>query len=477
MHRFTHPFRAAAVACALILPAIASAGDDAFTQIREEARASDAGYEMLTELCDRFGGRLAGTANTRDAMRWLAERLRAEGLDPVFEPFTMPAWERGDDELVMLAPVKRVMRALTIGYTAPCEPFEADVIDIGTGDEVGLSDTTARGKVGLLSPHTPVSRQELQRRAERLGLRAILRINREGGGQLLARTGGFQGEPGTIPNFSITQEEGFWMRRALERGQPVRVRVSVQSKPVTANTANLSVRFPGRSDATIVVAGHFDSWDRGQGAMDNGLGIAQLFEIARLLKKFSPENHHAIELVWLDGEEFGLWGSRARVKTDATRSIVAMINLDMVGAPTAVNALGSTELVPRLEKYRAALGEDALPGGVENVPWIASDHTPYMLAGIRSVTFNAPIPRESVRYYHDFADTIDKVDAAMLRQGNTAIATLVHFLANDATLEPRMLTDDEVIAIFKSKKLDVRLRQEGIWPFHDEPGIGESEEH
>jgi Iap family predicted aminopeptidase len=449
----------------------AARADDTFVALRDAARASDAGHEMLVELCDRFGGRLAGTSETRAAMEWLAARLHAHGIETRFEPFDMPGWLPGEASLEMLLPVRRPMRAVAVGYSPPCEEFEAHVVDLGTGEGIDRSDTRVRGAVGLLSPHTPVPRHELQRRASTLGLRALLQINREGGGQLLARSGSLAGETLAVPTFSITQEEGFWIRRSLARGDDVRVRLASDARPLPIATANLSVAFPGTSGATIVVGAHFDSWHLGQGAMDNGLGVAQLYHAALLLKRHAPRNHHAIELVWLEGEELGLWGSRHRAEVDRTRPIVAMVNLDMVGHPRSVNALGYRDLLPTLERFRDVYGSDALPDGVDDTPWIASDHTPYMLAGMRAVTFGAPIPRESVRYYHDFADTIDKVDPAMLREGVAAAVALVHHLANDTTLEARRVPDEETIAVFESKNLVPRLKNDGFWPFAEAPTV------
>ena len=71
--------------------------------------------------------------------------------------------------------------------------------------------------------------------------------------------------------------------------------------------------------------------------------------------------------------------------------IVAMVNLDMVGVPVAVNALGDDSLVPVLERWHAAsLGARRLPKGVESINWVGSDHTPYQLAGVRALTLNGP---------------------------------------------------------------------------------------
>jgi Iap family predicted aminopeptidase len=289
-------------------------------------------------------------------------------------------------------------------------------------------------------------------------------VNREGGGQLLARTGSFNGEPLPLPVYSIAQEEGLWIQRLLARGVAVRVRMETKSRCRPIETANLVVRISGRQPSRLVVGAHFDSWDLGQGAMDNGLGIAQLYALARALRGTTPQ--HTIELVWFNGEEQGLQGSRHAASQLGDAPIVAMINLDMVGVPVAVNALGDDSLVPALERWHAARGESGrLPKGVENLNWAASDHTPYQLAGVRAITFNAPIPRESVRYYHDLADTIDKVSPKLVDDSAAIIIDLVSALANDESLAAFRRSPDETEKLFTRFGLERRMRGMGLWAF------------
>ena len=253
------------------------------------------------------------------------------------------------------------------------------------------------------------------------------------------------------------------MQRLLKRGQPVRVRMETRSQCKQVTTANLGLRFPGKSDERIVVGAHFDSWDLGQGAMDNGLGTAQLFALAHALR--GRELERTVELVWFNGEEQGLWGSRHAAERLGDAPIVAMINLDMVGVPVAVNALGDASLVPALERWNEGRGEQKLALGVQNINWVNSDHTPYQLAGVRAITFNAPIPRESVRYYHDFADTIDKLPEKIVIDSTSVIADLVLALADDSTLAAFRREPAETKKLFTTFDLDRRLRAVGFWPF------------
>jgi Zn-dependent M28 family amino/carboxypeptidase len=253
------------------------------------------------------------------------------------------------------------------------------------------------------------------------------------------------------------------MQRLLARGQPVRVRLETKSRCREIETANLRVIIPGRSPERIIVGAHFDSWDIGQGALDNGLGIAQLYALARTLR--DRPLARTIELHWYNAEELGLWGSRRAAAAIGDTPVVAMINLDMVGVPIAVNALGDDSLVPALERWNRGRGDRKLGKGVDNINWLASDHTPYQLAGVRTITFNAPIPRESVRYYHDLADTIDKLPEQIVVDSTAIIGDLVLALAQDPALSAFRRQPEDTQKLFTAFGLEPRMRSLGLWPF------------
>ncbi|MDP2137827.1 MAG: M28 family peptidase [Candidatus Didemnitutus sp.] len=442
----------------LLTAATASVGaEPSFAASGREAHA------MLARLCDDFGGRLTGSAANRGAMEQLANELRALGYEPEWNTFTFPGWERGDDRVELIEPFARPLRVAALAYTQPHAAFDAVVVDLGDFEPGKLSPgLELAGKVGLLSPTTRLTTRDFARLAAEQGLRAVLFINREAGGQLLARTGSFVGEALPVPVYSITQEEGRWLQRLLARERPVRVRMETRSRCRDVETANLVLRLPGRSPERVVVGAHFDSWDLGQGALDNGLGTAQLFAFAHALR--GQTLARTLELVWFNGEEQGLWGSRHAAATLGDAPVVAMINLDMVGVPIAVNALGDESLVPALERWEQQRPA-RMPQGVQNINWFGSDHTPYQLAGVRAVTFNAPIPRESVRYYHDLADTIDKLPEKIVVESTVIIAEVMLALVNDAELGAWRRTPAATQKLFTDFGLEPRMRAVGYWPF------------
>ncbi len=419
---------------------------------------------FLEKLCDDFGGRLTGSAANAAAMDRLAAELRALGYAPEKMPFTMPGWERGADRVELVAPFARALRVASLSYTQPHAGFETAAVDLGNGRPADLPAGDLAGRIGLLAAATPLQASEIVALALERKLRGVLFVNREAGGQLLARTGSFSGEPLPIPIYSIAQEEGRWLQRLLGRGAPVRVRMETKSRCLPVETANLVLRIPGRAASRLVIGAHFDSWDLGQGAMDNGLGIAQLYALARALRGVAL--YHTVELVWFNGEEQGLFGSRHAAAQLGDAPIVAMLNLDMVGIPIGVNALGDDSLLPALERWHASRpASQRLAKGVENLNWVASDHTPYQLAGVRALTFNAPIPRESSRYYHDFADTIDKVSPALIDDSAAIIVDLVRALADNENLAAWRRPPAETEKLFTRFGLEKRLRASRMWPF------------
>jgi Iap family predicted aminopeptidase len=420
-------------------------------------------HALLERLCDDFGPRLTGSAANAAALDRLAAELRALGYAPEKAPFAAPGWVRGEDRVDLVAPLARRLRVAALSFTEPHPPFEAAVVDLGNGRTADYPAEDVRGRIGLLASGTPLQASEIVAGAVARGLRGVLFVNREGGGQLLARTGSFSGAPLPLPIYSIAQEEGRWLARLLGRGAAVRVRMETRSHCRPVETANLVLRLPGRTASRVIVGAHFDSWDLGQGATDNGLGIAQLYALAQALR--GGTTRHTVELIWFNGEEQGLQGSRAAVARLGDTPVVVMINLDMVGVPIGVNALGDDSLVPALERWQAARAPAArLPKGVENLNWLASDHTPYQLAGVRTITFNGPIPRETVRYYHDFADTIDKVPPQLIDDSAAVIIDLVKSLADDARLDAQRRSPPETEALFTRFGLEKRLRTMGLWP-------------
>ncbi|MCC5835304.1 MAG: M28 family peptidase [Opitutales bacterium] len=456
-------FKGLALIAAFALPS--QAKDHVPATMLGDAVLTESAYDFLETISVRFGPRMIGTREHEQTLQYLEQELETLGLESHRQTFDYPGWVRGKAEIRMTEPFDRPLRGVALGYVGPWELGSTKLAFVSSGDLDELEADAVRGRIVLTPSNVTFLYEDMVRLAEEFGAKGALYTNRVDGGQLLARTANHDGNATPFPVFSITMEEGQWMRQLIERGEQVEVSLSTTSKLETFTGSNLIATIPGESGERIIVGGHFDAWDLGQGAIDNGLGVAQLYEVARLFQAHSPENRHSIELVWFDAEEFGLWGSRYYAENVDLSDVRAMINLDMVGVPEGINAMGFDNLVPSLEAYADSLGSWEMPRGVSNSPWAGSDHLPFIFEGVPAITFYAPIDPAAVRYYHDLADTIDKVDRKMLAESSAFIALLVYHLANEPGEKVPHLSPEETADLLRDAGLEQRLRRINRWPF------------
>lgn len=442
-------------------------------QIIGSAFLDNCSYEFLQRLSDEAGGRLVGSAGNKKAVTILGEELSRIGLSLEKETFSMPGWMRGDDRVVVLSPVEKKLQATALGYVNSHPAFQAEVIYAEYGFEDTYHQLETKGKIVLIESKkppekTPLLRQEAIAIAAGRKAKAILFINAEPGAVTQAGSGDFQGHPTPIPAFSLTYEEGNWLKRLLEKKQTVRLQMEVKSSCLTMQTENLIARLPGRSNKKIVVGAHYDSWDLAQGSIDNGLGTAILLEVARLLSRFSPTNQHSLEFVWFNGEELGLFGAKDYAQRHAGDDILAMFNMDMTGYPIGFNAMGFDEFVPLLQELVSTLNGFDLSAGVISRPWTNSDHMPFLLKGIPTLSLQARLDEDMLASYHNTRDSFDKVNKKYLSEAAAVVSILIYELANRPDFQFPKKNEVEIISMLKSFGLDEKLKKQKEWPFHDQ---------
>lgn len=428
-------------------------------------------YDFLERLCDEAGGRLPGSENNEKGLLTLKSELAKEGVEVEFESFSMPGWRRGADKISALEPFRRDLRIAALGYVDAADAFEAEVVDALHGCRSDYDTISAKGKIVIVDQKSAAGkprnlRYEAIEIAAEQGAKAILFIHDKIGGLTLSGASNFSGKPAAIPAFSVTFEEGYRIRRLLKRGVDVKLRVETKSRCIGEEIVkNAVARVEGRSKKKIVVGAHYDSWDFGQGGVDNGHGTAILFDVARILTQIRSDNLYAIEFVWFNAEELGLWGSRKYVEAHKNDSIIAMINMDMTGSPNGFNAMGFEEFVPFFEDLCDKLNGFDMSRGVSNNPWTNSDHMYFMLEGIPSFTLSAHLDEDMYHYYHDFGDTFDKASKRYISDAAAIVSLLAYELANAEELEFKKLSREETRDMLIEHNLDERLKRQKQWIF------------
>lgn len=452
-----------------LFPSLIVARNKDWEKILSFSYFNNRGYEVLKRICDEAGGRLVGTPANEKAMEILIEEAKKDGLFVQKESFEMPAWIRLSDTVEVTEPFHAIFRAVGLGFNNPLITEPTEVVFAKNGYPEDYDDIDANEKNVLILQTRPKNKEELLRYeaieiAGKKGARAILFVNDKPGGLVLAGVGNFQGKPNPIPAFSISKEDSERLIRLIQSEVKPKVRIVSNSYCRNVTTNNLICRIQGKSERKIVIGGHFDSWDISQGAIDNGVGLAVLFEVARNLSRFSGKINRTIEIVWFNGEELGLWGSKRYVEMHKDE-VDCMINLDMPGTPRGFNSMGFDDLVPLLRSIVDSLAGFDLNQGVVNSPWTNSDHMYFMFEGIPTITLTGYMDESMYRHYHDYGDSFDKVDKRYISDASSIVSILAFELSNYPS-EFVKLTRDEVKNLLYKYNLEGRLKKQKEWHFN-----------
>jgi carboxypeptidase Q len=113
-------------------------------------------------------------------------------------------------------------------------------------------------------------------------------------------------------------EDAEMIQRMSDRNQTITMTVFMKNELVDREGRNAVGEITGSTfpNEVIVIGGHVDSWDVGQGAMDDADGIFVCFEAMRILKKLGIRPKRTIRLVWWNDEEFGGTGADKYVEME-----------------------------------------------------------------------------------------------------------------------------------------------------------------
>lgn len=429
-------------------------------------------YRLLQRICDNAGGRVAGSTNNEKAKDIIIEELKALGINPREEKFKMPTWQRGEDRLMLIQPFNKEIRAAALGYVDKCPKFSGEIIYAASGYDDEYNNIDANGKIVLIDVEAVKDKETLTRLntieiAANHGAKAVLFGNSKEGGLLLVSVTSFQGKKCPIPALVITKEDYKMLLRQLDSKIKLSAELEVNSYcKGEQEVSNIIATFPGVSPKKVVLGAHYDSWDLSTGAIDNGSGSAVLFDIARLINKYSKNNYYTVELVWFNAEETGLWGANDYADKH-NQEVIAMINMDMPGSPTGIDIMGFDEFNDFANDFLKSMPGFKFEKGVNSEPWINSDHAPMMLYGVPVFTFHGYLDKEMYWYYHDFADTFEKVNPRYLSDAAAVQGLFGLELANAKDFNFKRLNEDETVQLLKKFKLDKRLKKQGEWKFGD----------
>jgi hypothetical protein len=451
-------------------------------RILQAAMADDEGYAHLAYLTDHIGKRLSGSLQLNTAVEWGAELMRKAGLQNVqIQPVMVPHWVRGNESASITykgeaGTITKPLHMLGLGMSVgtPKGGITAPAVFVHDFRELdALSNDQVKGKIVVFNPGWhgygvgSMYRTGSQGRAAAKGATAVLVRSATGLAMQTPHTGTLRYDEKQIkiPSAAISVEDALLIERLAKEG-PVQVHLEMDAHTepeVKAGNVIGEIVGSEHPEQVVVLGGHIDSWDVGQGAQDDGSGIMATFEAVSLIHKLGLKPKRTIRIVFWVNEENGGAGGRAYRQWigDKIGDQVAAIEMDggaekplgigygafggprrpappAPGAATAPPAARPTfdesSLSPEEKQSFAYLCDIVSLLGSIDTDTVSpggggSDIGPIVADGVPALS-----PRTVGEHYFDWhhteADTLDKVDPDSFKR-NTAMLSVVAYVLAD----------------------------------------------
>lgn len=415
------------------------------SRLIRESLSSNAAWNRLAELTDTFGPRLAGSENLERAIQWALAEMKKDGLENVrAEPVMVPRWVRGDESAEITLPVRSPLVMLGLGNSVgtPAEGIEAELVVVKSWGDLEARASEIKGRIVLFNvPFTTYGetvqyRSDGPSRAAKLGAKAMLLRSVGPVGLRTPHTGAlrYSEDAPQIPAAAIAVEDAERLQRMGDRGTQVKVRLKMAARFLPdAPSANVvgEIRGSEHPEQVIVIGGHFDSWDVGTGATDDGGGCIASWEVLRLMNKLGLRPRRTIRVVLFTNEENGLRGGlgyRDRHRDELGNHVLMIESDGGVFRPTGFGFTGSdvgrnqVELIAK--HLLKEIGADTIRqggGGADIGPSVEAGKLPAMSLNVDGNYF---------LIHHTPADTVDRIAPDEIARSVAALAVMAYVVAD-----------------------------------------------
>lgn len=456
--------------------------EDMVKKIMDESFNHSQLENLAFSLTDSIGPRLVGSPKMLQANEWAVATFKKWGIDAKNEQWgTWKSWERGPSSVEMVYPQVKSLEGMQLAWSPATKKggVTAEVIMMPIFKSKAEFEAwlpQVKGKLVMVSQYqwtgrpdynwkeyaTPelyeryktesakaneewnnslraigLSWRTLNKPFEKAGAAGIVWSNWSHG---FGVDKIFMAGTDKIPAVDISLEAYGQLYRMLQHGITPKLKIVAQSKDLgMAPTFNTIATIPGneKKDEYVILSAHFDSWDGGTGATDNGTGSITMMEAARILKKYYPNPKRTIIIGLWGSEEQGLNGSRAYVADHKAQlpQIQAVFNQDN-GTGRVVNISGQGFLnsydyvgrwlsaVPNSIRKEITTNFPGYPGGG------GSDHASFVAAGVPAFSLSSTSWAYGTYTWHTNRDTYDKIVFDEVKN-NVALTAILAYMASE----------------------------------------------
>ena len=418
---------------------------DAAARLIGAALADTSAWQRLAELTDTFGHRLSGSRALEDAIAWAVAGMKRDGLDHVrAEAVMVPHWVRGRERAELVAPVRHALVMLGLGNSVgtPVAGIEAEAVVVRNYEELDAKGASLKGKIVVYNVAwngygpTVQYRSSGASRAAAYGAVGMLIRSVGQPGLQTPHTGAlsYAADQPKIPAAAITNEDADRLQRLQDRGLKLIVRLSMEAQMLPdAESANVIGEITGRErpEEVVVLGCHFDSWDVGTGATDDGGACIASWEAVRLMKALGLRPRRTVRVVLFTNEENGGRGGqgyRDQHQAELANHVMMLETDGGVFRPLGFGFSGSDSAratVTDIASLLAIVGATkigASGGGSDIGPSVQAGAVPSMSLDVDGALY--------FTLHHTMADTIDKIAPDDLARCVASLAVMGYVVAD-----------------------------------------------
>ncbi len=464
------------------LQIFAQSTDPVVKNIIKEANDHSQLEQLAYELLDSIGPRLVGTPQMKNAHDWAVAKYTKWGVAAKNEVWgEWRGWERGISHIDMVYPRVQTLDGMQLAWNPSTSDagVTAELITLPTvKDSLEFQKwlPNVKGKFVMVSMNQPTGRPDYN--WEKFGTDASIKKMKEQRSSLskawsqnLKNTGTnrrnlwrkleeagaagivssywskgfgvnkiFSTNTKKIPAIDLELEDYGMLYRLVLNGAKPQIKIIAKSKELgKVKTFNTIAQIKGseKPNEYVILSAHFDSWDGGTGATDNGTGTLVMMEAMRILKKMYPNPKRTILVGHWGSEEQGLNGSRAFVEDhpEIVKNVQAVFNQDNgTGRVVDLSGAGFVEAEKYLGKWLSAVPSEITGQIKTNFPGApsrgGSDNASFLAAG--SPAFNlSSLSWDYWNYtWHTNRDTYDKIIFDDVRS-NVILTAILAYMASE----------------------------------------------